>query len=90
MAEISEFNLIYAEITLISHITQLLAKYNRIACLDSTHNSCYSASGRDEKAFLYTVMLKDRETGKGAPAAFMITPSESQYVYIVSTNRSPH
>ena len=88
MAEIHEFNLIYAEITLISHITQLLAKYNRIACLDSTHNSCYSASGRAEKAFLYTVMLKNQETGKGAPAAFMITPSESQYVHR-TTNRSP-
>ena len=65
---------------LISQIQQLLAKYNRIACLDSTHNTCYSASGRAEKAFLYTVMLKNQETGKGAPAAFMITPSESQYV----------
>ncbi|KAJ7282543.1 hypothetical protein C8J57DRAFT_1218746 [Mycena rebaudengoi] len=41
---------------------------------------CFSAAGKsEEKAFLYTVVLKNLATGKGCPAAFTITPSEAQY-----------
>jgi hypothetical protein len=61
----------------------LLRNYSKIACLDSTHNTCFSKVGResdnDEKAFLYSIVIKNLETGAGAPAAFMITPSEAQY-----------
>lgn len=59
---------------------KLLLTYNKVACFDSTHNTCFSAAGKEEKAFLYTVVLKNLATGKGCPAAFMITPSEAQYV----------
>uniref|UniRef100_A0A0W0FI66 MULE transposase domain-containing protein n=1 Tax=Moniliophthora roreri TaxID=221103 RepID=A0A0W0FI66_MONRR len=34
---------------------------------------------RYEKAFLYTIILKNLNTVKGSPAAFMFTPSEAQY-----------
>lgn len=61
---------------------QLLEKYGRIACLDSTHNTCFSAAGREEKAFLYTIVLKNLATGKGCPASFMLTPVETQYPII--------
>jgi hypothetical protein len=54
--------------------------YNRIACLDSTHHTCFFASGKDQHAFLYSVVVKNLTTGAGAPAAFMITASEAQYV----------
>ncbi|KAJ7238368.1 hypothetical protein C8J57DRAFT_1246444 [Mycena rebaudengoi] len=40
---------------------------------------CFSAAGKEEKAFLYTVVLKNLATGKGCPAAFTITPSEALY-----------
>jgi hypothetical protein len=36
-------------------------------------------SEKDKKAFLYSVVIKNLETGAGAPGAFMITPSEAQY-----------
>jgi hypothetical protein len=62
---------------------QLLWTYNKTACFDSTHNTCFSKAGKekdqDEKAFLYSVVVKNLETGAGAPGAFMITPSEAQY-----------
>ncbi|KAJ7660131.1 hypothetical protein DFH06DRAFT_1472232 [Mycena polygramma] len=61
---------------------KLLLKYNKVACFDSTHNTCFSAAGKEEKAFLYTVVVKNLATGKGSPAAFMITPSEAQYTII--------
>lgn len=59
---------------------QMLKQYSNIACLDSTHNTSFSATGKEEKAFLYTVVLKNLTTGRGIPAAFMLTPSEAQYV----------
>jgi len=37
-------------------------------------------TGKNEKAFLYTIVLKHLGTGRGAPAAFMIMPSEAQCV----------
>jgi hypothetical protein len=58
---------------------QMLLTYNEVACLDSTHSTCFFATGRSEKAFLNTIVLKNTLTGKGVPAAFMITPSEAQY-----------
>lgn len=69
----------YQETLLIITFSQLLAKYQKIACLDSTHNTCFSATGKEEKAYLYTVVVKNLATGKGSPVAFMITPSEAQY-----------
>lgn len=50
---------------------------NRIACMDSTHNTC---TGRtvNENAYLYTIVVRSKITGQGAPAAFMITNSENQ------------
>jgi hypothetical protein len=59
---------------------KLLLTYNKVACFDSTHNTCFSAAGKEEKAFLYTVVLKNLATGKGCPAVSMITPSEAQYI----------
>lgn len=32
----------------------------------------------NEKSFLYTIVLKNKKTGKGIPAAFMVMPSEAQ------------
>jgi hypothetical protein len=58
---------------------QLLHNYSTIACFDSTHNTCFSALGREEKAYLYSVVIKNLNTGAGAPAAFMVTASEAQY-----------
>lgn len=60
-------------------ILQLLRDYSAISCLDSTHNTCFSANGKEEKAFLYTLVVKNLVTGKGVPAAFMISPGESQW-----------
>jgi hypothetical protein len=57
---------------------QLLCTYNCIAFLDSTHETCFLAVGRNEKAFLYSIVLKNLVTGAGVPAAFMITPSKVQ------------
>ncbi|VDC04562.1 unnamed protein product [Peniophora sp. CBMAI 1063] len=58
---------------------ELLRDYSAISCLDSTHNTCFSANGKEEKAFLYTLVVKNLVTGKGVPAAFMISPGESQW-----------
>jgi hypothetical protein len=64
------------------HPEQLLWTYNKITCFDSTHNTCFLKVGceskKDKKAFLYSVVIKNLETGAGAPRAFMITPSEAQ------------
>lgn len=63
-------------------VFQLLSRYSKVACLDSTHNTCFSTGNTEEKAFLYTIILKNLTTGKGSPAAFMLTPSEAQYPII--------
>ena len=70
---------------------QLLHKYSTIVCLDSTHNTCFSVTrgGRQEKTFLYTLIVKNRMTGKGAPAAFLLTPSEAQYVFYSPYSTAP-
>ena len=60
----------------------MLDRYDRLACLDSTHNTCFSVThgGRQEKTFLYMLIVKNCMTGKGAPATFLLTPSEAQCV----------
>lgn len=51
----------------------------KIVCLDSMHNTSFSIeSSSNEKSFLYTIVFKNKKTGKGIPAAFMVTPSEAQ------------
>ncbi|GAA5993030.1 hypothetical protein JCM11641_000853 [Rhodosporidiobolus odoratus] len=49
----------------------------RLVLLDSTHNTAYSMRGREEKAFLYSLVAKDPESGRGLPLGFMMTPSEA-------------
>lgn len=62
-----------------AEVHQMLYNYDWIACLDSTHNTCFSALGQSKKAFLYTVVVRNLISSSAAPAAFMITPSEAQY-----------
>jgi hypothetical protein len=51
--------------------------------MDSTHGICVddtqTANGRKKKCYLYTLVARCAATGKGAPLAWMITNSESQY-----------
>ena len=42
------------------------------------HNTCFLAMCQGEKAFLYMIILKNLEMGKGVPTAFMLTLSKSQ------------
>lgn len=62
---------------------QILQNYNTIACFDSTHNTCFSRAGHkkenNKKAFLYIIVVKNKETGRSAPSVFMITGSKAQY-----------
>ncbi|CAD6950424.1 unnamed protein product, partial [Tilletia laevis] len=50
---------------------------SEIWCLDSTHNTGYGMT-RDEKVFLTTIIVRSQDTGSGFPAAFLLTPSETQ------------
>ncbi|KAJ7238419.1 hypothetical protein C8J57DRAFT_1528728 [Mycena rebaudengoi] len=83
--EMLGYSVLYQPVSIRAHdehsyvLKKLLLTYNKVACFDSIHNTCFSAAGKEEKAFLYTVVLKNLATGKGCPAAFMITPSEAQY-----------
>ncbi|KAF7725273.1 hypothetical protein EC973_000283 [Apophysomyces ossiformis] len=68
--------------TLINSITtilnkQMLRKHGDIVCLDSTHNTC--TDGTQKNCQLYTLVALCRDTGKGAPLAWLITNSDSQY-----------
>lgn len=63
-------------------VVQLLARYDQIECLDSTHNTCVSREEKKENGFLYTIVVKNLATGRGVPAAFVIITSETQYPII--------
>lgn len=50
----------------------LLQNNSLIVFLDSTHKTCRGLS-KDEEVYLFTLYVKNSVTGKGAPAAFMMT-----------------
>ncbi|EJD44975.1 hypothetical protein AURDEDRAFT_47582, partial [Auricularia subglabra TFB-10046 SS5] len=49
----------------------MIDKYGDTICLDSTHNTCVAEDGG--KVYLYTIVARDRTTGKGTPLGFMLT-----------------
>ncbi|KAK4694806.1 hypothetical protein P7C70_g8674, partial [Phenoliferia sp. Uapishka_3] len=61
---------------------KILAAHQDLVCLDSTHHTCFSVDGADEKAFLYTLVVKYPLVGKGIPVAFLITVAETRYPII--------
>ncbi|KAI8143303.1 hypothetical protein BJV82DRAFT_107641 [Fennellomyces sp. T-0311] len=46
-----------------------------IACLGSTHRTC--VDGADSHCYLYTIVARYQETGKGSPLCWMVTNSDS-------------
>ncbi len=50
----------------------ILANHQEIVCLDATHDTCV-APNSTQKCLLYSIIIKHRESGKGIPAAFLIT-----------------
>ncbi|KZV78403.1 hypothetical protein EXIGLDRAFT_783879 [Exidia glandulosa HHB12029] len=56
---------------------EMIKKYGDTVCLDSTHNTCVTEDGG--KIFLYTLVARDRTTGKGTPLAFMVTDRETHH-----------
>ncbi|KAK0519394.1 hypothetical protein OC834_007395 [Tilletia horrida] len=55
----------------------LTEQTSRVWCLDSTHNTGYGMD-KQQKIFLTTIIVRSLATGTGFPAAFLITPSETQ------------
>ncbi|KAI1287927.1 hypothetical protein EDD11_010120 [Mortierella claussenii] len=71
---------------LIAWSTSFQLKDNEtIACMDSTHRTVKSInpSATNDKAYasayLFTILIKDRNVQRGIPVAFMICGSESSY-----------
>lgn len=53
---------------------ELLRQNSWIIHLDSTHKTCFGLA-RDEATYLFTILVKDQKTGRGAPVAFMLSNS---------------
>jgi hypothetical protein len=56
----------------------MLGQYGSIVLMDSTHNTCFSVGGKDEKIFLTSLIVKNNIIGKGVPVAWCLTSGESQ------------
>jgi archaellin len=53
----------------------MLKKHGKTVMMDATHNV---AKGLNcSKAYLYTLVLKNKKTNRGTPVAFVITESAS-------------
>jgi len=46
-----------------------------VVCMDSTHNTCFGFA-KDEKVWLYSLVVRSTITGQGIPCAFMVTNAE--------------
>lgn len=63
-----------------------MANNSGIVCMDSTHKTVKSLYPDPENinvfpsAYLYTLLVRDREANSGIPIAFMVCNSESMYV----------
>lgn len=57
----------------------LLHRNSSIIFLDSTHKTCRGLNQRED-VYLFTLYVKNAVTGKGAPAAFMMTNSQRSEV----------
>lgn len=55
---------------------QALHAYGRKICMDSTHNTGRGFSG--EKIYLYSLVLRNKQTGGLVPGAWMLSNSEQQ------------
>ena len=55
-----------------------LREYVSLLMVDSTHKTCYALEDSRKNAFLYTIVVKHDKAGRGIPAAFMVTSSETQ------------
>lgn len=50
-----------------------------IACLDSTHDTCFSFNNSEEKVYLYTLFGKHHRSGRCLPLAFLLTSEENHH-----------
>jgi hypothetical protein len=56
----------------------MLRKHGDTVMIDATHNGAKGLNG--SKAYLYTLVVKNRMSNRGTLVSFMITESASQYV----------
>ena len=59
----------------------VLQKYGQMLSLDSTHKTCISPESK--QCYLYTIVVKCGDTGKGFPVGYMITNANDRYVKII-------
>lgn len=71
-----EKNFPYQEADIVAHLYQALHAYGRKVCMDSTHNTGRGFNG--EKIYLYTLVLRNKQTGGLTPGAWMLSNSEQQ------------
>jgi len=67
---------------------QVMSENTNIYCMDSTHKTAKDITPIKEgsrihnSAYLFTLLVKDKDVHQGIPVAFMACKSESRYVFI--------